>query len=211
MKNATEFAKKFKKFVRKLPPAEVVANEDGVIGEVIYSHLLWNADTKQAKTAYKKMINAAVDLNDLRMNHIYETVELIGTNYPRATERAKRLRSVLNAIYKREHDVVVESIDGVGKRDVREYFETLNGITPFVCNRVIALCYDVSVMPIDERTVSVMIDNGLLHEEVTVVDAASWLSRQVKSDDVCNVHARLHSWVEEQPVRTSRKSNKKKK
>jgi hypothetical protein len=211
VKNATEYAKKFKKFVRKLPQAEVVTNEDGVIGEVIYSHLLWNADKKQATAAYKKLINSAVDLNDIRMNHIFETVDLIGSNYPRAQERAKRLRSVLNAIYKREHDVVVDSIDGAGKRDVREYFETLNGITPFVCNRVIAFCYDVSVMPIDERTLAVMVDNDLLHEDITVSEAASWLSRQVKSDDVCNVHTRLHSWVETQQIVFAVKPNKKKK
>ena len=50
-------------------------SEHGVIGEVIYAHLLWNATTKQALTAYKKLIKAAVDLNDLRMNHVHETVE----------------------------------------------------------------------------------------------------------------------------------------
>ena len=123
MKNASEYAKRFKKFVRKLPSIEVTANEDGVIGEVIYSQLLWNANYKQARAAYKKMMSAAVDLNDLRMNHVFEIIELVGVNYPRVEERAKRLRTVLNAIYLREHEVKVDSLAGAGKRDVREYFE----------------------------------------------------------------------------------------
>ena len=210
MKNAAEYAKRFKKFVRKLPSIEVTANEDGVIGEVIYSHLLWNANAKQARAAYKKMMSAAVDLNDLRMNQVFEIIELVGVNYPRVEERAKRLRTVINAIYLREHDVKVESLAGAGKRDVREYFETLNGITPFVCNRVIALCYEVSAMPIDERTIDAMISNELLHEDVTVSDAASWLTQQVRADDVCEVHASLHAWVETQQDRASIKSVKKK-
>ncbi|MBC8309555.1 MAG: hypothetical protein ISR75_00525 [Phycisphaerales bacterium] len=211
MKNATEFAKKFKSFRRKLPKVEVVTSEHGVIGEVIYSQLLWNATSKQAATASKKLIDASVDLNDLRMNNVYETIELIGVNYPQANERAKRLKTVLNAIYKREHGVHVDSLEGAGKRDIREYFETLNGITPFVCNRVISICFDVAAMPVDDRTLDIMITNDLVHETACVVDASSWLSRQVKADDVIEAHASLHAWVETQPVRKQTASSKKKK
>ncbi len=200
MKNATEFAKKFKKFRRTLPSMDVVTSEHGVIGEVIYAHLLWNATAKQAATAYKKLISAAVDFNDLRMNHVYETVELIGLNYPQAGERAKRMKCVLNAIYKREHGVHVASLESVGKRDVRDYFETLDGITPFVSNRVIALCFDVAAVPVDDRTLSVMIANDLVHESSNITEAASWLGRQVKAAEVCEVHVCLHAWVETQPV-----------
>ncbi len=211
MKNATEFAKKFKKFRRKLPTAGVVTSEHGVIGEVIYSQLLWNATSKQAATACKKLIDASVDLNDLRMNNVYETIGLIGVNYPQANERAKRLKTVLNAIYKREHGVHVDSLDGAGKRDIREYFETLDGITPFVCNRVISICFDVAAMPVDDRTLAVMIANDLVHETSCVFDASSWLSRQVKADDVLEAHVSLHAWVETQPVPKQTALSKKKK
>ena len=112
MKNATEFAKKFKTFRKKLPKEEVVYRNHGPIGEVIYSHLLWNATAKQANTAYEKLMHAAVDMNDLRMNHVFEIVEIIGVSYPQAEERAKRLKSVLNAIYKREHNVTLDSLEG---------------------------------------------------------------------------------------------------
>ena len=200
MKNATEFAKKFKKFRRTLPSIDVATSEHGVIGEVIYAHLLWNATAKQAGAAYKKLISAAVDFNDLRMNHVYETVELIGLSYPQAEERAKRMKCVLNAIYKREHGVHVASLESVGKREVRDYFETLNGITPFVSNRVIALCFDVAAVPVDDRTLSVMIANDLVHESSSISEAASWLGRQVKAAEVCEVHVCLHAWVETQPV-----------
>lgn len=210
MKNATEFAKKFKKFRRKLPTVSLTKRAHGVIGEVIYSHLLWNATAKQAMVAFKKLIDAAVDLNDLRMNHIYETIDLIGVNYPQAEERAKRMKAVLNAIYKREHGVHVSSLEGVGKRDVREYFDTLDGITPFVSNRVIAICFDVAAIPVDDRTLAVLIENELVHESSSVTDAASWLGRQVKAEEVCGVHVCIHAWVEMQPLPKHRKSAQKK-
>ena len=200
MKNATEFAKKFKKFRRSLTSTTVEPSEHGVIGEVIYAHLLWNATTKQASKAYKKLLVAAVDLNDLRVNHIYETVDIIGANYPQAYERAKRLKSVLNAIYRREHGVHVSSLEGVGKREVLEYFETLSGMCPFVCNRVISISYDVAVVPVDDRTLAVLVANELIHESSTIADTTSWLSRQVKAKEVREIHMSLHAWVELQPV-----------
>jgi hypothetical protein len=215
VKNATEFAKKFKKFQKTLPSVDIVQSKHEVIGEIIYAHLLWNATVKQANAAYKKMIDAAVDLNDLRMNHIYETVDLIGSNYPLAEERAKRLKNVLNAIYNREHGMHVHSLEGAGKRDVREYFQTLNGITPFVCNRVISIAYDVSAVPVDDKTLLLLKANDLVHETSDIVDTSSWLSRQVKAGHACTVHASLHAWVEKQPSpkpakTATRKTTKKK-
>mgnify|MGYP006426715435 CR=1 FL=1 len=207
MKNSTAFAKKFKTFCKKLPKEEVVFSEHGAIGEVIYSHLLWNATAKQAKTAYNKLISTSVDLNDLRTNHVFEMVEIIGSKYPQAEERAKRLKAVLNAIYNREHDVIVASLDGAGKRDVREYFETLNGITVFVCNRVISMSYEVAAVPVDDKTLQALMSNDLVHEDATISETAAWIGRQVKANEVAEVHAKLHAWVELQP---SRKPAKKK-
>ena len=201
MKNATEFAKKFKTFCKKLPKEDAPHSEHGAIEEVVFSHLLWNATVRQASIAYKKMIGATVDLNDLRMNHIFEMVEIIGVSYPQAEERAKRLKSVLNAIYKREHNVTLESLEGAGKRDIREYFETLNGITPFVCNRVISMSFDVAAVPVDERTLDALIASGIVHEDADIADTAAWLGRQIKAGDVISTHISLQAWVETQPIR----------
>jgi hypothetical protein len=205
LKNATEFVKKFKTFRKKLPKEEVIYSNHGPIGELIYSHLLWNATAKQADAAYKKLIDAVVDMNDLRMNHVFEMIEIIGVAYPQAEERAKRLKSVLNAIYKREHNVTLDSLEGVGKRDVREYFETLNGITLFACNRVISMSFEVAAVPVDDRTLDALISNKIVHEEVSLVETSAWLGRQVKATEVLEIHACLQAWVELQPVRKQAK------
>ena len=205
MKNATEFAKKFKTFRKTLPSADGSASKSDAVCEVIYSSLLWNATPRQATTAFKKMIKSSVDLNELRVNVISETMELIGVNYPQAFERSKRLRTVLNAIYLREHSMELASLEGAGKRDIREYFETLSGITPFVCNRVIAMQYGVAAIPIDDRTHAALTSNGLISEDADIEETTNWLGRQVKADDVCGVHAQLHAWASTQPVKPAPK------
>jgi hypothetical protein len=200
VKNATEFAKKFKKFKKSLPDASVEMTEHGVIGEVVYAHLLWNATSKQASQAYKRLMAATVDMNDLRVHHLYEIIDLIGESYPQVYDRTKRLKTVLDAIYKREHGMHVASLEGAGKRDIRDYFESLKGISPFVCNRIIAICFEVAAMPVDDRTLAVMISNDLIHESADVADASSWLTRQVKAGEIGEIHVRLHTWVELQPI-----------
>ena len=205
MKNATEFAKKFKSFRRKLTAVEVIVSDQGVVGEVIYSHLIWNAKSKPAKDAYKRLVNASVDMNELRVNMIDETIELIGVNYPNVRERSKRMHSVLNSIYNREHKVYVSSLEGAGKREIREYFETLKGITGFVCNRIISICYNVAAVPVDESTLDALKENKVIHEDSTVEDTASWLSRQMKAEELVEFHGSLQAWVEVQPERKPRK------
>ena len=200
MKDATAFAKKFKTFKKKLPTVTVIANDYGVIGEVIYSHLVWNANEKDASAAFKRLVAASVDLNDLRVNMIDESIERVGVDYPLVRERVKRMHAVLNAIYNREHGMHIESLDGVGKREIREYFETLKGITPFVCHRVISICYNVAAVPVDERTLAILKVNSVVHDTTTIEDAASWLARQVKADEVVDFHGGLQAWVEVQPT-----------
>ena len=210
MKNATEFAKKFKTFRKTLPASDGSTNKQDVVREVIYSSLLWNASSRQATAAFKKMIKSSVDLNELRVNVISETMELIGVNYPHSFERSKRLRTVLNAIYLREHSMEIASLEGAGKRDIREYFETLSGITPFVCNRVIAMQYGVAAIPIDDRTLTALASHGIISEDADIEDTTNWLGRQVKADDVCEIHAQLHAWSSTQPIKTSPKPTSKK-
>ena len=200
MKDASAFAKKFKTFKKKLPSLAVIANDYGVVGEVIYSHLVWNANEKAASAAFKRLVAASVDLNDLRVNMIDESIERIGVEYPLVRERVKRMHAVLNAIYNREHGMHIKSLDGAGKREIREYFETLKGITPFVCHRVISICYNVAAVPVDERTLAILKVNSVIHGTTTIEDAASWLARQVKADEVVDFHGGLQAWVEVQPT-----------
>ena len=138
-------------------------------------------------------------MNDLRVNMIDETIQLIGEDYPYARDRSRRMHAVLNAIYNREHGMQIASLEGAGKREIREYFETLNGITTFVCNRVILICYNVAAMPVDEQTLDILVDQSVVHSNSSISQVASWLARQVKAEEAIDFHGSLQSWIEMQP------------
>jgi hypothetical protein len=145
-----------------------------------------------------------------------ETIELIGVSYPRADDRSRRLRAILRAIYLREHDVKLSSLFEAGKTEAKEYIQTLEGMSHFVAGRVLSLCFGVSAFPIDDRTFNALMNEGLLHDEADIEEAASWLGRQVKAKDVGKVHGSIHAWVEKKavskknaPKKTTKKTTKK--
>ena len=61
--------------------------------------------------------------------------------------------------------------------------------------------YGVAAVPVDENTLYALIENKVIHEDSTISDTASWLSRQVIADELVVFHCSLQAWVEEQPIK----------
>lgn len=200
MKNSAACAKAFKTLRKKFPSSSAQW-DDGPVEAIVHAHLLWNATARQANTAYRRLMKSVVDLNDLRIQLPSEVKGQVGVNYPQVDERCSRLHATLRSIYLREHDMSLESLSELGKRDIRQYLETLDGVTPFVVGRVLSLCYDTAAMPVDDRTLECLVAAGACHESTNVSELAAWLTRQVKADETVAVHAGLQAWVEAQPKR----------
>ena len=60
-----------------------------------------------------------VDYNDLRVSHPHEIVEVIGRGYPKAQDRASRLRQVLNAVYQDQRAVSLQAFLSKPKKQVK--------------------------------------------------------------------------------------------
>jgi hypothetical protein len=69
--------------------------------------------------------------------------------------------------------------------------------------------YGVAAIPIDDRTHAALSSNGIISEDADIEETTNWLGRQVKADDVCDVHAQLHAWASTQPVKPAPKPSAK--
>lgn len=170
------------------------------IAELVFSFLTWNATVKQADTAFGKIMAQVVDLNELRVSHVHEIVELIGVRYPDAQRRVIRLLESMMEIYDREHDFKMSSVLSKGKREQREYLDTLPGIPPFVAARVGLLSFGAHAMPVDDRLMVLLIDAGVFDDQTTPVEAESWLTRQVKAGEALDAYMALQAWADKQRV-----------
>ncbi|MEM9882877.1 MAG: hypothetical protein AAF800_08165 [Planctomycetota bacterium] len=194
-------AKKFATLLKKAQSA--YADEDppprDPVAQLIVAFLQWNATRRQAEDAFAALMDAYIDINDLRVSHPHELVAVIGEDYPAAAERVIRLREALLEVYKREHDVQMHSIAGKGKKDQRAYLDTLPGVTPYIAAVVALLSFGGHAMPVDERLCERLIDEGCLDEGTTPANAESYLARLVKAGDALEAHLALQAWADQPP------------
>jgi endonuclease III len=214
VKNATQCAKKLTALLKKLPepptvePVEPVEDDADPMRTLVMSFLMVDATTEKAETAYRRLDDHVVDYNDLRVTMPHELVGYMGTRYPRALERAQRLRTVLRNIYLREHSVTLARLADAGKREVKKYLESLEGIVPYVSSRVMLLSFDTHAIPVDEQLRQQLVAAGAADEAADVGEVSNWLSRQVKAGEGLSVHRKLQHWVDNMPARGRSKTAK---
>jgi endonuclease III len=205
VKNGVADVAKLMKLVKKVggkdpvPSAGPSSDGSDPIEVLIYSFLLWEATAKQADDAMAKIRDSIVDFNDLRVFLPNEIVTLIGARYPLALERAQRMKTSLHSIYLGQHVVSLDHLASAGKREAKALVEALEGIPPYVSARVLQRCFDVHVIPVDDRLVDLLIEAKVLSEIVDSGDLSSWMSRQVKSVDGHAFEATIRSFVDESP------------
>lgn len=168
-----------------------------LVDELIFSYLLWEATTPQARNAFKRLRDSYIDYNELRVSLPPETAHVLGERYPRGEERAARLRASLFDLYKREFTVTLKSLAEGGKRDSRAYLESLEGIPAFVVDRIMHQAFQAHAIPADERLRDLLADEGVIEPDLSPDDAASWLARQIKSEECTAACQLLRAWADE--------------
>jgi endonuclease III len=206
VKNPRQSARNLSSLLRKLgKPRESLPLEDGdPITVLVMSFLMWDSTTARANAAYKRLMDRVVDYNDLRVSMPHELVEWIGPRYPHVLDRCQRLRAALRHMYKREHAVSLDRLKDMGRREVKNYLRSLDGIAPYVADRVTLLCFDAHCVPVDARLHRSLVKVGVGNETDEIADMASWLARQVKAADAVVTHRALQTWSDKVGSSTSR-------
>ncbi len=199
MKDDSTYAKKFTALVKKLCKSykaeDVVQLEPTT--QLIISFLEWNATNAMALEAHDKLMQAMVDNNDIRVSLPQEIVAIIGENYPLAEERACRMHEALNEVFNREHDIVITSLKGKNKKQIKTYLETLPGITPYIIAQMLLLSYGGHAVPVDEHTLALLKDEQVVDQDCTLAEAESFCERHIKAADALESHLAIRAWADE--------------
>jgi endonuclease III len=191
-----------KKLEKRYKNAEPSAPEDAQdpVEHLLWSALLWDATPPKAREAYKRLIDAASDLNELRVMIHDEVVALLGPRYPHVDERAARIRMVLNDVYNREHAVSLEALARAPKREARKYLDELDGATTFISARTMAVGLGGHAIPVDETLRRRLIEEDLLDENADCATAAGSLERVIKASDGLKAIALFEAWTADESV-----------
>ena len=199
-------AKKFATLLKKLKgvtplpeplPESVPAWIEPGVEELVFSLLVWDARTSQAREAIARVRAGVVDYNELRVCFPEEIRQLLGDRYPKAAERAARIRAALNDLYKREHRVTLQAVLSAGKRDARQYLETLDGVPPFAAARVFLASCGGHAVPVDDRIRDFLADEGVIAATEDPDALSSWLERQLKAGEASAAYSALQAAADE--------------
>ena len=199
MKDDSAYAKKFTVLMKKICKAykSVDVLELEPTTQLIISFMEWNATHAMALETHDALMQQMVDNNDVRVSLPQEIVNCIGEDYPLALERACRMHESLNEIFNREHGIVITSLKGKNKKQIKAYFETLPGITPYVVAQMMLLCFGAHAIPVDEHLVALLKDEQVLHPDCTLPEAESFCERHIKAVDALHTHLAMRSWADE--------------
>jgi hypothetical protein len=199
VKHPANATRKLGALLRKLgdgSPPDAHPPHGDPIATLIMSFLLWESTMDKALAAFQRLRDEVVDFNDLRVCMPHETMEILGPRYPRVQERCERLRAVLRSIYLREHAVDLDKHKSTGKRDVKKYVDSLEGIVPYVASRVLLLSFESHAIPVDEQLRASLTNAEVCEPQVELVDLATWLASQIKAEHAAGAHYALQLWAE---------------
>lgn len=190
--NPKALASLLKKLKAKEPPPP-----RSPVEQLVVSFLNWETSRRQAEQAWERLMQQLVDINDLRVSLDSELIAIIGEDYPLATQRVIRMREALNEVYRREHDVNMNSIAGKGKKEQRAYLETLPGAPPYVVSQVFLLAFGGHGIPVDRKLVALLAREEVVEAEMSPEDTEAFLLKNIKADEALEAHLKLQGWADE--------------
>ncbi len=167
---------------------------DPVVRELVYSLLLWETTSSNARSAFRKLTETFLDVNHLRVAMPDEIAAALGERYPKALERASRLRAVLFDVFKRENGLHMSRVSGASKRDARTYLDSLEGMPPFAAARVAGVSMGVHAFAVDDRLLRLLVAEKVVEPALSSAEAGRWLEHHVPVADSDGLVDILQHW-----------------
>ena len=197
--SATEAGKALKRLLGKAKNAEnPFPGVTDATQVLIQSFLVWEWNGSRASSTWARMVEDVTDLNELRVTVVDDYLEYFGGGCPRAEERADRLRATLRGVFHREHSTDLSGPAGGPKKEFREYLDSLEGMTPFVAARTALIAAGSHAVPVDERTLRLLVKSGVIDADATIDSASQTMSRLVTAAQGLDTHLALQMLSEKE-------------
>jgi len=194
MKDSNEYGSRLKKLINRLQRSGGQAAEpeiQDVTAELILACLSEYNPENKARAALNKLRNHFVDFNELRVSRSTEVVEVIGKNYQEAQPTAERILKVLRQAFTKMNSMDLESLHQMGKREAKTFFESLEGITPYVVSRVMMRGLDGHAFPVHEPMLKMLRAEEVVNAKAEANEVQGFLERQITSARIHKVYALL--------------------
>jgi endonuclease III len=186
MKNATKHAEELRSLMKRVlkehKPEPKAAQEP--LQALVRAAMSYDMPDAKAEEAMRHIDREFVDLNELRVATELEIHELLGVRYPAIERRVEMITRALNNIFEREHTLSLNRLKEISKRDARQFLRDLPDIHPFVEAYVMLTAFEGSAMPIDDSTVELLTEQGVLEADTKLPDAQKFIENNLKAEEL---------------------------
>ncbi len=138
---------------------------------------------ERAQRQVNKAKSVVVDWNEIRVSNVHEVAELLGDTGAESLRRSQNLLDALNAIYDRENSVSLERLKSLGRREARQYLETLKGMDEYAVAYVVLWSLGGHAIPVWNQVLGTLRGADLVHPTATRAEVQAFLERNIPAAD----------------------------
>ncbi len=201
MKGATRCAERLKKFFgtlrNKLGKVDPPDHSDPIT-QLILGVLSRDVPESKARAALDRVRAEVVDYNEVRVIPSGELADILGDSYPDARAKADDLGRALNHIFAAEHDVTLEQLRSLNKKEAAAYLEQVDGLEAYTCARIRLFGFGHHAVPLDEAMWALARQAEIVDSKCPLGEAQAFLERQISDGEAPEFFALLqtHAWSE---------------
>ncbi|MFQ5806845.1 MAG: hypothetical protein ACE5I3_10385 [Phycisphaerae bacterium] len=150
-----------------------------------------------AREALDRLRALVVDYNELRVVPPIEMAEMVGA-LPEARLKCEDLSRALNKVFAHEHEVSLDRLGGLPRKEVIDYLESIDGLDAYSRARVRLLGLQQHAVPLDEATWAYARKMEIVDRNCPLEEAQAFLERRIAEDEALEIVALLEkqAWTE---------------
>ena len=200
MRGATKCAARLKQLVRSLrtKQGKVGRSPAGdAITQMILGIFSRNVPESKAREALDRLRGLVVDYNELRVVPAIEMTEMVGA-FPDARLKCEDLSRALNKVFAHEHEVTLDRLRGMSKKEAYEYLEGIDGLDAYSRARVRLLGLQQHAVPLDEAMWAYARKEGIIDRRCSLEEAQAFFERRVPEGEALEFFALVEkqAWTE---------------
>jgi endonuclease III len=199
MKNGAQYAKLVKRYYNRTRSSVTSApteDDSNPLAQLILAQLSWDAAPLNAQKAARRLSEQMIDLNEVRVSTPREISAVIRDCVPNPMECARAISRSLNSIYQRENLLSLDHLEGKGRREARQYLDSLDGVNAHASASVMLWSLSAHAIPVNQRLLRALRKEGLVDPDAEAPVVQAFLERHVAAAEArlfCRVMEKLAS------------------
>ncbi len=203
MKQGTLYSSRLKKGYAKFRQSvskPEIPDLDDPLRRLGIAILAVECDEAQATEAIDNALDAMVDWNEIRVSRPIEVNRATGGAIPNGKRHCQRFIAALDAIFERENQLTLNRLRSLGRREARQYLETLPGVDDYAVASVLLWSLGGHGIPVSDRLLAALREANMVHPSASRGEVQAFLERHISAADAKEFSIVMQSFVPNRPA-----------